>query len=174
MARLLHSLLLGLIGAVIVHIAILLLIPLQAPDDAWSRLEAAGPPWRFFPVEGAAAAADPLMVAFACRFDLTDGVARVVAEGRPPHWSASIHNRRGRNLYSLTDRTNPDRRMDFVLATPAQMIELRQELTEEFAGAIFVEIAEPLGFMVLRAFRPDDSFAPVVDRFLASARCTPA
>jgi uncharacterized membrane protein len=174
MPRLVHSLTLGLIGAVIVHIAILLLLPFHAQDDAWSRLEAAGGSWRFVPLERAAAAGDPMIAGLACRFDLADGPARIDAAGRVPYWSLSVYSRRGHNLYSLTDRTATDRRLDMVLLTPPQMIEMRRDMPEALAGAIFVEVADPLGIVALRVFRPDGTYAPIIDPFLDSARCEPA
>jgi len=41
MRKLLYAVLLGLIGAGIVHIVILILLPLFSQRDAWSRLAAA-------------------------------------------------------------------------------------------------------------------------------------
>lgn len=174
MTRLVHALILGVIGAVIVHIAILLLLPFNAQDDAWSRLETTGGSWRFVPLERVAATHDPLIAGLACRFDLADGPARIAAAGRVPYWSLSVYGRRGHNLYSLTDRTATDRHLDLLLLTPSQMIDMRRDMPEAFAGAIFVEVADPRGIVALRVFRPDDTYAPIVDPFLDSARCAPA
>ncbi len=42
MAKLLRLLLLGLVGAAIVHIAVLLLVPFYSSKNAWSHLESLG------------------------------------------------------------------------------------------------------------------------------------
>ncbi len=43
MGRLLLALLVGLVGAAIVHIAVIFAIPTQAMNDSWSRLSRLGP-----------------------------------------------------------------------------------------------------------------------------------
>lgn len=47
MAKILRLLILGLVGAAIVHIAVLLLIPFYSSKNAWSHLEALGDAYRF-------------------------------------------------------------------------------------------------------------------------------
>jgi uncharacterized membrane protein len=103
MARLFHALVLGLLGAGIVHIVVLLLVPAYSERDAWSalsqqanfyrpvRLDPPGAP----PLIGSL---DPLTDAVACRFDLRDGVVQVRSEGSTPFWSISIHERTGLNI----------------------------------------------------------------------------
>src|SRR4051794_18869816 len=98
--RLLYAGLLGLVGAGIVHIAILLLLPGFSERDAWSKLAAAAPLYR--PVRAGAIdllqSPDPLFEAAACRFDLADGVARLTAKGLVPYWSVSVYDRDGDNV----------------------------------------------------------------------------
>lgn len=166
--------LLGLVGAAIVHIAMLLALPHFADRDAWSRLAAAGPTFGFVSLDAAVGRADPLVDAHACRFDLSDGAARVTAGAGVPFWSVSVYNRRGHNSYGFTDRTVATGKLDLVLVTPAQMIELRKAMPEALAGSVFVEIGDPVGIVVLRAFRPDDSWGPAVETFFRGARCQPA
>ena len=49
---------------------------------------------------------------------------------RCPFWSVSVYDRSGQNIYSFNDRTPPDGNLDFVVLTPAQMIELRKDLPD--------------------------------------------
>ncbi len=177
MRRLLHAILLGLFGAGIVHIVVLLLIPAFSERDAWSRLamnsdlyvvtplkaEEGGPP--------VVKSVDPLFAAAACRFDLGDGMARVKTSGSVPFWSVSVYDRSGHNLYSFNDRSAEKGVLDAVVLTPAQMIAVRKELPEELSGSVFVETSTDRGIAVIRAFVPDESWRPGVNRFLEQASC---
>jgi uncharacterized membrane protein len=178
MRRLLHTVLLGLVGAGIVHIAVLLLVPQFSERDAWSRLaERAGPysMTRFEAETGGAPvvkSVDPLFYAAACRFDLTDGMVQVKAAGRIPFWSVSVYDRSGHNLYSFNDHSASKRALDAVVLTPAQMIGVRKDLPKEFEGSVFIEAPIAEGIVVIRSFVPDESWKPIVSRFLQQSSCT--
>lgn len=178
MRKLLHALLLGLLGAGIVHIVVLLLIPEFSERDAWSRLGMASGLYEMTPLEaesGGAAlvkSADPLFQAAACRFDLADGIVQIRAQGSVPFWSASIYDRSGHNLYSINDRSATDGILDLVILTPAQMMEVRKNLVEAYQGSIFVEAPIDEGIVVIRSFVPDESWEPTVARFLGKASCS--
>ncbi len=178
MIRLVHAVLLGLLGAGIVHIAVLLLVPQMSERDAWSRLAMASNLYRMTLIEpeaggpAAVASVDPLFRAAACRFDLSDGVVRINAPGNVPFWSVSVYNRGGQNIYSFNDRASATGLLDFTVLTPAQMIELRKDLPEELQQAIFVEAPLDEGIVVIRIFLPDQSWEEVVSRYLAGIACT--
>lgn len=177
MVRLLYAILLGLVGAGIVHIGVLLLVPVYSERDAWSRLAAIAEPYEMVRIDARAdapalmATVDPLFDAYACRFDLADGVLRLSAEGRVPFWSVSIYNRAGQNVFSFGDRTAPGGRLDFVVVSPAQMIGLRSELPDDFADSVFVELDISQGIVVVRGFVPDETWEPQVSRYLANVLC---
>ncbi|MDN2583288.1 DUF1254 domain-containing protein [Aquibium sp. ELW1220] len=177
MTRAFHILVLGVVGAAIVHIAILMLLPVLSERDAWARLASQGDlrqPVRLEPsVEGSPVPlADPFFLGGGCRFDLHQhGVLHVTAGAGAPFWSVSVYDRRGYNLYSFNDRTAAGGRLDLAVATSAQLTELRRELPDALARSIFVEVDNPQGIVVVRAFRPDPTFEPVVERFLGSIAC---
>jgi uncharacterized membrane protein len=177
MRRLLHAVLLGLFGAGIVHIVVLLLVPSYSERDAWSRLAEAADLYQMKRIDSAADKApaigpiDPLFLAAACRFDLGDGVVRIRAAGRVPYWSASVYDRSGHNIYSFNDRSATDSGLDVVVLTPAQMIQVRKDLPEEFQGSVFVEAPVTEGIVVVRGFVPDESWKPAVSRFLDRSSC---
>lgn len=170
MARLAYSLLVGLVGAGLVHVVVLMLLPGVSEKDAWSQLSAAADFNAFTPF--ATSADDPLFQRIACRFDLGDGPTHVVADGSAPFWSASVYDRNGNNLYSLSDRDSADDALDFVVVTPAQMLALRKDLPAEDADSTFIVVEADEGIVALRAFVPDQSWKPAVDAFLSSAACT--
>jgi len=177
MRKLIYAVLLGLFGAGIVHIVVLLLVPDFSERDAWSQLAIGSDLYRMMRFDAEAGgppvvkSVDPLFFAAACRFDLGDGMVQVTASGRVPFWSVSVYDRNGHNVYSFNDHSATDGRLDTVVLTPAQMIEVRKELPEDFAGSIFVEAPISEGIVVIRSFVPDESWKPVVGRFLAGATC---
>jgi uncharacterized membrane protein len=176
--RFLYAILLGLVGAGIVHIAVLLLLPTLTERDAWSRLADAADLYVVTPADGSDGAQpvvevpDPLFRAVACRFDLEDGPVRLKADGSVPFWSASIYGRSGDNLYNFNDRTATGGALDFVVVTPTQMIEMRKELPAELESSIFVEVDVDEGIVVLRSFVPDESWRSIVSTYLKSTACT--
>jgi uncharacterized membrane protein len=177
MRSLLHALILGLLGAGIVHIVVLFLVPEFSERDAWSRLAMASDLYRMTRLDAEAGGApvvksvDPLFYAAACRFDLGDGLVRIKAPGDVPFWSASVYDRNGHNIYSFNDHNANGGKLDAVVLTPAQMIDVRRDLPEDLQGAIFVEAPIDEGIFVVRAFVPDDSWKPIVSRFLEQSAC---
>ena len=177
MTRAVHLLLLGLVGAAIAHIAILLLLPVLSDQDAWARMAARGGLLLPVRLDSSAAnapapLADPFFLLEGCRFDLHDhGVLHVTAGSGAPFWSVSIHDRRGYTAHSFNDRTAAGGRLDLAVATTAQLAELRRELPDALARSTFVEVDNPQGIVVLRAFRPDPTWEPGVEKFLASFAC---
>lgn len=177
--RIAYAIMMGLLGAAIVHIIIILLLPEISARNAWSRMSATVDAYRpvllsSLPGEGAHDAnRDPLFRSAACRFDLGDGTLHVRAAGAVPYWSASIHDQTGTALYSFNDRSARDRELDFVVLTPAQMLEIRKNVPEELAHSIFVESRAQYGIAVIRAFIPDESWIPAVEAFLDSLSCQP-
>jgi uncharacterized membrane protein len=172
-----YALLLGLVGAGIVHIVVLLLVPQLAERNAWARFAAISSPNRTVLVEGevrqALNAADPAFRVAACRFDLSSWLVHVTAQGKVPFWSASVYDRGGRNLYSLNDRSGGGGTLDLVMLTPEQMVAVRQGLPEAFTRSVFVEVPGGEGMLVVRAFAPDGSFEPAATEFLQRMRCGP-
>ena len=177
MARLVHALALGLVGAGIVHIVVLLLVPTYSERDAWSvlsqhanfyrpvRLDPPGAP----PLVGSL---DPLVDAVACRFDLGDGVTQVHSDESVSYWSVSIHDRAGLNVYSLNDNSSTRGRFDLVVATPAQMVALRNAMPPELEDSIFIEADIAEGIVVVRTFAPDETWEPAISSWLRGVACT--
>lgn len=179
MLRLLHAVIIGVVGAGIVHIAVLLLVPQFSERDAWSRLGAASGFYNVTRLDAEPGATpivksvDPLFSAAACRFDLSDGILQVSAKGYTPFWSVSVYNRAGENIYSFNDHTLPNGSIDFIVLTPAQMVELRKDIPEGIEKSIYVESAANQGIVVVRSFVPDESWKKSVAEFLGGISCAP-
>lgn len=177
MFRLVHAVILGLIGAGVVHIVVLFLMPEMSPRDAWSRLAEDGGLYAMTPyhsdssLAGQSGVADPYFQAAACRFDLTDGIIHLAQDRAVPFWSASVYDRQGHNIYSLNDRTAQNGLLDLVVLTPGQMVDLRKSPLQEMEQAIFVETPITEGIIVVRGFQPDESWNRQVSEFLGGLDC---
>jgi uncharacterized membrane protein len=89
-----------------------------------------------------------------------------------PFWSVSVYDRNGHNIYSFNDHGAPRGRLDAVVLTPGQMIEVRKDLPPEYQGSVFVEAPIAEGIVVVRSFVPDETWKPAVMRFLGHSSCT--
>jgi len=178
MLRFFYVLMISLVGAGIVHIAVLLLLPQFSERDAWSSLAEAADYYKAVRIDAGdgsppiVKAVDPLFHAAACRFDLGEGPVHVRAPGNVPFWSVSIYNRAGQNVYSFNDRATDNGTLDFVVLTSAQMIEVRKQVPEDFSQAIFVEAPIGEGIVVVRSFVPDPTWEEMTTEFLAKIACS--
>lgn len=179
MLKVAYALIVGLFGAGIVHIAVVLMVPKFVDSDAWSRLAMAADLYRVVRIDPEPGrspvmrSADPLFSTAACRFDLSEAPVEVHADGKVPYWSVSVYDRGGQNIYSFNDRTAADGVLDFAVLTPAQMVEARKDLSEETIRSVFVEAPIEEGIVVIRVFVPDQSWRQIVSDYLDAVTCEP-
>jgi uncharacterized membrane protein len=117
------------------------------------------------------ASLDPRMLHAVCRFSLVNGPVRVRAEFPDEFWSVAVFDRRGRNVYSLNDRAVERSRLDMAILTPVQVAQIRQDPPAALETAIVLELPIESGFVLLRAFVPDDSLLQRVSGALQGADC---
>jgi len=179
MLRLLYAIVLGLVGAGIVHIAVLLMLPSYSERDIWSRLSAVAGPYAVVRLDSNAlggrspAPANPFLVPAACRFDLADGPVRVQSPDTIPFWSLAIYDNNGLNVFSITDRTATDRVLDIVTLSTEQMQQVRSGVPDELGRSVFIETGLEEGIVLVRVFAPDETWRGVVDAFLNEMSCSP-
>lgn len=177
MSRVIRIGLAGLLGAVIVHLVVILLFPAIGSNDVWSAMEGYGADGQFVvlpqPEAGTPERAylDPMMVHAVCRFDnLGDAPVRVVAPLSGAFWSAAVFDRRGRNLFSVNDRTAATP-LDFLLVGAADLAALQRDAAAVLEEAVVVDLAIESGLVVLRAFARDPSMMADLRAMLAAAQC---
>ena len=167
----------GILLGGIIHIAIVFMVPYYADHDAWAQMHRFGRDGQFhvlpLPEAGAEplASLDPRMVQAVCRFSLARGPVRVSAAFANQFWSVAVFDRRGRNIYSLNDRSADRAQLDLAILTPVQMAQLRQDPPASLETAIVLELPIDVGFVLLRAFVPDDSLMASVTASLKAADC---
>jgi len=187
MGKLLLAILVGLVGAGIVHIAIVFAIPGQADNDAWSRLSRLGPMFQTVRIGFEEPEADrhtsspagfvfvdPSFIDVACRFSLKDGPARLFSDEKTRFWTASIYARNGDNLYSISERVALDGRLDLLVGTSEQLDLARIEGSSSEIPTVPVAMTGEEGYLTVRVLVPSESERPFVDRFARSVTCRPA
>lgn len=193
MGKLLLAVAIGLVGAVIVHIAVIFAMPQLAGNNAWSRVSALGKIYDVVRVEPLRSAGpdviaprigsnrhdfafvDPAFVTASCRFSLADGPVRIVSTyDQNTFWSASIYDKRGENLYSINDRSAVDGVFNLLLGTREQILEVNSDLgTDSDETAIPVEVDLTQGYMTIRVLVDEESKRPFAQEFVDSLRCEP-
>lgn len=172
--RLFYAIVLGLLGAVIVHICVLLLVPHYARYNAWSWLRQDARAYRLQDLDAdnpVMKTADPLFRLKACYFNLANGPVHITAKGQVPFWSLSIYNHTGINLYSLNNRTAPNGALDMVVSDPIQMIDFKQSMAATYMHSVLTAQNISNGFFILRVLKPSADWDKQVEAFLASASC---
>ncbi|MCB8838269.1 DUF1254 domain-containing protein [Aurantimonas sp. VKM B-3413] len=195
MGKFLLAVLIGLVGAVLVHIAVIGAMPEVASNNAWGRLTELGKMYdvvRVEPLEtegrlaaaagtplqhGTFAFADPAFVTASCRFSLAKGPVRLSADSdSTTFWSASIYNSQGDNLYSINDRAAVGDTFDLLVGTRDQIIDVQADTDpqDDEDTTIPVEVEMGEGYMTIRALVDEESKRPAVNQFIQSLQCAPA
>ena len=177
--HLLLTVAIGLVGAALLHLVIVLLLPQFSERDAYTRVLAKGEIQRFWrlgetPDKSGLAKDDPYLETAVCAFDLSESPIRVAGiNPGVPFWSLAVYDSGSNEVFSINDRTSVAGALDVVLATPVQMTLLRKNLPASATQSILVESQSSDGYVVLRALSPQQSFSDAVSQFLDKASCTP-
>lgn len=177
MAKLLYAVLLGLIGAVIVHITVLLLIPHYTGALLWQRLSRETPAYQFAALPAGdpiAKTADPFFRLRLCRFNLEDNPVHLTAAGNVPFWSLSIYTQKGENIYSINSSTAPGGILNMVVLDPPDLMDFKHNMPEAYADAALTALNGSKNFIILRALLPSADWQKQVDAFFKAAKCAPA
>jgi uncharacterized membrane protein len=179
MRNLVFAILAGLVGALVLHIVIILTLPFFASDDVYSRISSLSANDRFLPASAVGAEVTstelvsdtPYSTTYLCRFVLADAPIHLQADGVVPFWSLAVFDRRSNELFSMNDRTSEGGGMNVTLANPLQMIRLREGLPPNLAGSVLVETDVTDGYVLIRTVVPDQTMQAQANDFLSSATC---
>lgn len=176
MLRIVYALLVGLFGAILVHLGVLFLLPDTSSKAAWAMVPAIHPAGTFSeldgdPESGTGLAVEPGFRLAVCPYDLADGALRAFGSGHVPFWSVAVHSSDGAVLFAANDRNLTLRQLDLVVVDGAQLRAIRQQLPEDLVNAVIIDTVVDTGFVVVRVFEPDSSFKPSSDAFLRGLEC---
>lgn len=178
MIRVVYTSFVGLVGAALVHVAIVLLLPQLSENDVWRQIEAnsaLNDPVRLdrYGVDLVAARTlDPMFGVIACRYDLDNGVFSMTAPASGDFWSVAVFDDLGHIVFSANDRIVASENLSLVVAAPLQIRVMQEAPREVFADSVMVEAKRDQGFAVLRIFRPDETYDPVVADFIERIDCS--
>jgi uncharacterized membrane protein len=162
-----------------IHICTILLVPVLARNDGWSRLEPVAGDARFaeLPLLGPAAKVaglDPLFVNAACRLRLSEAPAAITVAPRERFWSLALYDPTGTVIFSLNDRTAVEGRLDMLVVNAAQNAQLRQSVPGADDQTVVVEARTNDLVALLRLFAPTSAAQTEARRILATTECVPA
>ncbi|MHA1189238.1 MAG: DUF1254 domain-containing protein [Alphaproteobacteria bacterium] len=184
-----HGLLI-FIGAGIVHITAVMLVPHFAEKDAWSRLEVSAGFFSFKILEpdkfldtgqngktGKAGAThltglDPLFVQAACRVQTTGAPVEIRFSDPDQFWSLGVYNNLNGVIFSLNDRTVERGNARFLIVTATQNSRIRERDPLAYERNIIVETDQDELVVVLRIYAPGAIDRAQVTDLLTGASCT--
>ncbi len=168
-----------LIGAGIVHIVTVLLVPFFAEKDAWSRLQQSARPFVFSILEtdhGSEAhvtGLDPLFVQAACRVQTTTAPVEITFDDPDRFWSLAIIDRLNSVIFSLNDRTVEQGGARFLLVTATQKSRIRERDPLAHEDNIFVDTDQDELVAILRIYAPTAIDRKQVAGVVGNAICRP-
>mgnify|MGYP000187969635 CR=1 FL=1 len=176
MRSLLYAVGVGLLGALVLHITIILATPVYSGVDAYARVLDLGADGEFKMLpdvakDGGIAVSGPFVKEAVCAFSVDEGPVNLTAEGKVPFWSAAIYDSRSNEIFSMSDRTAVKGTLDIIAGTEAQITALKNSGVNAAENQILVTMPATDGYVVLRAVLPEKSMTASVQAFLDSASC---
>ena len=153
MRSFLYAIVIGLVGAALLHIVIILSLPSFTGRDAYTRVQAFDEPNRIFPLARSGNTLLPI--------------------NDDPSMLTAVYDSASNEVFSMNDRTSVGGALDTLVATPVQLIAIRKALPQELEQSILVEMRGEEGYAVLRTFVPTRSRQEEAAAFLAGASCEP-
>lgn len=178
MLKLGYGILLAFFGSILVHIAVVFLVPRLSEPRVVTQLQLItqdADPAMFSGADGKnnLRGMDPFFRFRVCFFDLDDGVFQLSSNDSVPFFSASLLSQNGELLFSITDRQSVNNSLSLEVRQVGEQQRLSFSSSEntEAARAVPVYLPVSVGYAVIRAFVPDPSFEGVVSKFLKSIEC---
>jgi uncharacterized membrane protein len=167
----------GVVVGIAAHLVSVLIMPYQAPADAWARIATLGPTNTVVLVPPPVADnelmpfLDPAFAMAVCRYDLSRGSLKVRAPVTADYTSISFFTRHGLAFYGINDRAAGRNVIDVDLMTPQQkeLLPADEEITA--ADRLIVESPSTTGIAVIRALVREPGARPAVEALLARATC---
>jgi uncharacterized membrane protein len=167
----------GLILGTIVHLAVVLVVPRTATQDAYARIAAISPVNSFAPLpapspdQALLPFMDPAFAGAVCRYDLSTGPIKLTVPVSPVYTSVSFYTRNDIAYYAINDRAAGRRVIELDLMTAAQRAELPEDEDVTAADRLIVESPTLTGLIVIRALASERGMIEAARAALAGAKC---
>lgn len=176
MFKVIFAVFVGLVGAAVLHLVILLATPHFSNRDAYTRAVAEGAPNRFHLLDDnrektELGSGDPFMRVAVCTFDVDTKPVRLAGFGVVPFWSVAVFDSASNEIFSMNDRTSAGGELDILVANQVQLAAIRKAQPAGLSKSILVEAGQNKGYAVLRTMVPQPSFVEEATRFLSEAKC---
>jgi uncharacterized membrane protein len=161
----------------IVHLSSVLAMPQTATQDAYSRLAPLTPVNKVVPLPAPTADSaimpfmDPAFAQAVCRYDLSDGMLRLITPVSQAYTSVTFYTRKSIAYYAINDRAAGRRTIELDVMTPEQHAEVPEEEDVTAADRLIIESPSKVGLIVLRALAPERGLMPMARQALAGATC---
>jgi uncharacterized membrane protein len=171
MIRLAYALVLGLVGAGIVHLCTVLIAPMMANDAAWNRISTIVQENEVSRLQEdlrrslSGQSDDPFFETSACRFDLSEGVVTIQGPTTDVFWSLSIYDRSGTNVFSYNESASKAGLDLTVVRHPPS------PGAQKDSSAVVSTIDTKEGLVLIRVFVPDEQTREKAKGFLHSVTC---
>jgi uncharacterized membrane protein len=171
---------LTIVLAGIIHIASVLSLPVLAPKNAWSRLEAYGPVngLAVLPAATPETQVMPMMTpdmrVAVCRYDLANGPVKLKADIPDPNWLLAFNSSRGENYYTIQGGDVRQAKVEIIIALIDHVLAEAPDDRPEDAGDILV-VRSPTttGLASISAPLAGPSYAARAVAALGAASCGP-
>jgi uncharacterized membrane protein len=174
----LFSIFVGVVGAALLHVIIVLSLPSFTGIDAYTKLSAYDADQTFVrfgakPDTMGFSNGDPYLRSAACLFSVASQPVHLTAEGKVPFWSFAVYDSDSNEVFSMNDRSQAGGDLDAIIASPDQLAAIRKSNPDVISESVLIEMPRPEGYIVLRALAPSPSLENAANTFLDSAQCGP-
>lgn len=176
MFKFLLAILTGIVGAAVLHILIILILPFNTNIDAWSKVENLGDAFEFFTLENEENSSglyneDVFIQTAVCHYELEEGPLQILADDPTALWTVAAYDTGSNEIFSMSARSAIAGEVNFIVGTKGQLLNLRSEDPELIAETIAIEVSDIQGYIALRAIVPSISSLAEARDFLANASC---
>ena len=176
MRSLIYAVAIGLLGALGLHIIVILAVPVYSGLDAYARVLDLGADGEFKTLpdkapESSLSVSGPFRKEAVCAFSFDNGPVMLASEGKVPLWSATVFDSASNEIFSMNDRTSSNGTLNIVAGTEAQIAAIRKAALPQASSAILVAMPSQDGYAVLRVISPEASTDAAAAAFLDAASC---
>lgn len=175
--RFLVWLLSGVLLGIVIHIAVILMLPVVATNTVWSRLAALAPENQTVVLPQVAPGTpnplglDPLLSYAVCRLSLGTGPGVVSARLPDAFWSLAVFDPSGAVLYSTTNRDGVGQNLHLGIFNADQTHLLAEQQIDVANGLLIVESSNDDVLVVVRLAPQYEAVRPRYEAALSKIAC---